>query len=1090
MKLAVYSIAKNEAKNVPQYLESTKEADGRFVLDTGSADDTMVLLKKAGVTVAQAELSWDSWPIKAAKDFARSQGLSPFRFDVARNLALAQVPAEYDMCAWQDFDERFMPGWKEAVLTRAELGATCVMAWLTYLKPDGSPNFSYFQNRAHARGNYKWCGIIHELVGAKNPEKEKLVQSHKFQLQHLPDSNKSRTNYLPLLECQTLEEPNNSRYAYYFGRGLYYGGKFKEAIAEMRRYLELPNKEHSGYRSEAMRTISECYEKLTNVMEAENWGLRACAEGPEFRENWMHMSWFYDRREDHAGAHHYSMRALQVKERPMWYSTSAENYLALPYAKAGQHLWRLGNTKGALKLYEEAVKLEPKNVSVEKDYRQCLEEAQKGKTHNPAGFDISAVHGWIPYFETLFSAAKVGRVLEFGLGAGTRFLLDRCQEVVSVEFTSPNFTWNWDRTCLEDYKKRPNWKYIEHQCSATLMVADRQAFAGKYPNDNSPYIGEIKDLVRKLMATGKFDVAFVDLGLFVRPDFINSLFGEVDVIAAHDTSESAAHYGWAKINPPPDYEKVDLQLGGMGCLFWIKKTRVELLHYLRTKVGIMPALASYPEFHPRVQGWIPYFERLLALQPVNRVLEIGVGTGTRFLLDRCKSVVSMELIYPPNPWPWDKNCVNEYKKRPNWTYDEHQCGEEVIKASESAGRGKYPESNSKYVGELEAIAAKTLAYGPLDMIFVDPCVYLRGEMVNAMFGKADIIAAHDTDDKDIHGFEKVVVPEDYEKIDLELGGNGVLFWIKKTKAELIKCLKSFVSLKNVTMVALDFRIEGDHVERAAKALEYSKRCIEFGAVKLISNRRPINLPAGVQHVQVSVPNSLDAYNRFVFGQLADHVDTSFCLLIQPDGFVINPSAWDSDFLSYDFVGAPNAKDAVLNGGFSLRSRKLLNLCKELKDEPYGVEDEAVCVRFRSQLEAKGVQFAPMNLALKFSTETYAKFDVSGDCLSFGFHGPYFPSTKNLPDLLGFPPLDTTKRDWIAICYYQAVAKREVNLPQIRRFVSECKHVTELGAHVVSATWALMMDRPRRSCLGMSYQMMNLRTPGRLLPCRDRVRLSS
>ena len=1061
MKIAVYSIAKNEAKNVQQYLESTKEADGRFVLDTGSTDDTVALLKKAGVNVTKYAPNWGDWPVKASKDFARSKGLTPFRFDASRNFSLAQVPLEYDMCAWQDFDEMFLPGWREAVATRAEVGATCVMAWLTYLKPDGSPNFSYFQNRAHTRGNYKWRGIIHELVMTKNPDKERLVQSHKFQLQHLPDSGKSRDNYLPLLECQVIEEPDNPRYAYYFGRGLYYGGKFKEAIAEMRRYLELPIKEHSGYRSEAMRTISECYERLDNLVEAENWGLRACAEGPEFRENWMHMSWFYGRREDHAGAHHHSMRALQVKERPMWYSTSAENYLALPYAKAGQHLWRLGNPKGALKLYEEAFKLEPKNAVVEKDYKQCLEESKKSKTYDPIGFDTSGAHGWIPYFERLFSIEKVGRILELGLGTGTRFLLDRCQEVVSVEFTSPGFTWNWDRTCLEDYKKRPSWKYAEHQCSGAMMMADRQALAGNYPNDNSPYMGEIKGLINKLTAPGKFDMAFVDLGLFVRGDFVNSLFGEVDIIAAHDTNESAAHYGWNKINPPSDYERVDLKLGGMGCLFWIRKTKVELLQRLKKEVGVMPELPSYPEFQPRVQGWIPYFERLLALQPINRMLELGVGAGTRFLLERCKHVVSLELVYPPNPWPWDKNCINEYRKWPNWTYDEHRCGDEVIKASESAGGGKYPENNSGYVGELEAIAAKALSYGPLDMIFVDPCVYLRGEMVNVLFGKADIIAAHDTDDKVIHGFEKVVVPDDYERIDLELGGNGVLLWIKKTRVELINCLKSFIRLKNVTMVALDFRTEGDHVERAAKALEYSKRCIEFGAVKIISNRRPTNLPAGVQHVQVDVPNSLDAYNRFVFGQLADHVETSHCLLIQPDGFVINPSAWDNDFLSYDFVGAPNTRDAVLNGGFSLRSRKLLNLCKELKDEPYGVEDEAICVRFRSWLEAKGVQFAPADLALKFSVETYTKLAGVAPCQSFGFHGLYYPSTQKLPSLLGFPPLDTTKRDWIAICYYQAVAKRETALPLIRRFVSECKHVTELGAHVVSATWALMMDRPKK-----------------------------
>jgi hypothetical protein len=142
-----------------------------------------------------------------------------------------------------------------------ECGATIVQALLTHtFRPDGAPDCIYYQNRAHTRGNYAWRGIVHELGGSKNPAKEKVVQSSKFQVHHHQDAGKPR-NYTLLLECQTIEDPKSTRYAYYYGRGLWYDGRYKEAIAEMTRYLALPNPDHVGYRSEAMRTIAESYER-------------------------------------------------------------------------------------------------------------------------------------------------------------------------------------------------------------------------------------------------------------------------------------------------------------------------------------------------------------------------------------------------------------------------------------------------------------------------------------------------------------------------------------------------------------------------------------------------------------------------------------------------------------------------------------------------------------------------------------------------------------------------------------------------------------------------------------------------------------
>ena len=70
LKVYVYAICKNESKFVKDYIASMSEADGIYVLDTGSQDDTVKLLKK-----------YKNVHVKEEK-------IEPFRFDVARNLCL------------------------------------------------------------------------------------------------------------------------------------------------------------------------------------------------------------------------------------------------------------------------------------------------------------------------------------------------------------------------------------------------------------------------------------------------------------------------------------------------------------------------------------------------------------------------------------------------------------------------------------------------------------------------------------------------------------------------------------------------------------------------------------------------------------------------------------------------------------------------------------------------------------------------------------------------------------------------------------------------------------------------------------------
>ena len=153
---------------------------------------------------------------------------------------------------------------------------------------------------------------------------------------------------------------------------------------------------------------------------------------------------------------------------------------------------------------------------------------------------------------------------------------------------------------------------------------------------------------------------------------------------------------------------------------------------------------------------------------------------------------------------------------------------------------------------------------------------------------------------------------------------------------------------------------------------------------------------------------------------SDCFDTDFMINFHCDGFIQNPSAWDDNFLNYDYIGAPicpsGAFPLVGNGGFSLRSKKLCEKVKKLKDINYlpkylscfngdfisedfyqklpfyyRHEDVYICLFCKDILTSYGFKFPDLNIATRFSTEHLAvinnSFVQNEDVFnsSFGLH---------------------------------------------------------------------------------------------------------
>jgi hypothetical protein len=163
--------------------------------------------------------------------------------------------------------------------------------------------------------------------------------------------------------------------------------------------------------------------------------------------------------------------------------------------------------------------------------------------------------------------------------------------------------------------------------------------------------------------------------------------------------------------------------------------------------------------------------------------------------------------------------------------------------------------------------------------------------------------------------------------------------------------------------------------------------VDFGQVLFLSDRQPSESEPAIVWQRIERLGSRADYSRFMLRDLAQRISTTHALCVQWDGFVVNGSAWDPRFLDYDYIGAPwphfRDEHNVGNGGFSLRSRRLLEACRDLPFDGVQSEDIVIARLCRPKLEEQGIRFAPESVARRFA---YERFSHTGR--EFGFHGAY------------------------------------------------------------------------------------------------------
>lgn len=344
MKIAVYAICKNEAKFARRWMASMSEADQVAVLDTGSSDGTARLLRELGARVEE-------------------ETVSPWRFDVARNRSLELVDADADVCVCTDLDEVFRPGWRKALEAAWAPGTGQAAYRYTWsFTPGGREDRVFWIEKAHRRHGYRWAHPVHEVlkwIGEGEPGP--TVWAREVQLDHHPDPDKSRGQYLPLLELSVAEDPEDDRNLHYLGREYFFYGRWDDCIATLERHLALPAATWADERSASMRYIAKAWREKSRPDLARDWYLRAVAQAPHLREPLIDLARLLYDQEDWEGVLTFTAWALAIETRPRTYITEAEAWGSLPFDLRSMAFYRTGRIPQALSEARRALALEPEN---------------------------------------------------------------------------------------------------------------------------------------------------------------------------------------------------------------------------------------------------------------------------------------------------------------------------------------------------------------------------------------------------------------------------------------------------------------------------------------------------------------------------------------------------------------------------------------------------------------------------------------------------------------------------------------------------------------------------------------------------------
>jgi len=264
---------------------------------------------------------------------------------------------------------------------------------------------------------------------------------------------------------------------------------------------------------------------------------------------------------------------------------------------------------------------------------------------------------------------------------------------------------------------------------------------------------------------------------------------------------------------------------------------------------------------------------------------------------------------------------------------------------------------------------------------------------------------------------------------------------------------------------------------ALESLIFSSNHLVFDEVLLLSDTKPLGVPAHITYVQIPKISSTGEYSNFVLTKLHKYIKSDYCILVQGDGYIHNPHLWCDSFKEWDYIGAPwpktlwfvDDKTRVGNGGVSLRSKRLLQETSRYGNVSMN-EDHFICQIIRDELASKNIRIAPLEVAKRFSLEIPcddAPVDPLTDCLAF--HGKdYTDFHKDQTNLLKLSSDQrTTNASFVEKTYTDLGNKgsgTNAHIHAIYEYAKSCNSIIDFGMRELGVCCALIHLNPRQLLL--------------------------
>jgi glycosyltransferase involved in cell wall biosynthesis len=298
MQSAIYTIAKNEAHNVKGFMAAAEGADV-YVLDTGSEDDTVALFKEHGANVKQ-------------------KIITPWRFDAARNEALAMVPKSVDVCVSLDLDERIESGWAKKLENEwsGNVGNYMYIAdWQD--QACTIPCVQSPRTRLHNRNDYEWHRQIHEVI---RPLEGVEMDSCNTSILVKHYQSGGQRNYAPILKELLKKNPGDADAWLQLAGELHQKKEYSGAIDAYKSYVKVTQEDdHPSIRyrkAHAWLGIAQCLVCLGETAESIRAFLSAVAAEPGCREAWTHFAHVVSQLNNAPLAYGAAMTAYNIQRKP------------------------------------------------------------------------------------------------------------------------------------------------------------------------------------------------------------------------------------------------------------------------------------------------------------------------------------------------------------------------------------------------------------------------------------------------------------------------------------------------------------------------------------------------------------------------------------------------------------------------------------------------------------------------------------------------------------------------------------------------------------------------------------------------------